>query len=528
MTQRQLEWEADLVIIGGSMGGCAAALAACRLGKTVLLTEETARIGGQLTSQLVPPDEHPWIEQFGCTDTYRQFRNAVRRYYRDHLPLNAKARSDERLNPGNGIVSRLCHDPRVALHVLESMLFPYVHSGRLVIRTGCRPIGAEVEGDRIRAVTVRDAQGDDYVCTGAYFLDATECGDLLALSGAEYVTGAESQRETGEPHAVPGPAEPQNMQGITYCFAVEYAEGEDHTIGKPERYDFWRQYQPSFWPDRLLSWTGVQPATLKPVQYSLFHEPGAFPLFHYRQITDPALYDPASGAVPNPVTIVNWPENDYWLGSVIDVSEAERERHLQDAKQLSLSLLYWLQTEAPRSDGGAGYPGLRLRYDIAGTADGMAMYPYMRESRRIRAEFTVLEQHVSTEYRAGQPAEPFADSVGIGCYRIDLHPSTGGNNYIDISSLPFQIPLGSLLPVRMDNLLPACKNIGTTHITNGCYRLHPVEWNIGEAAGALAAYALDHGIAPRAVRSGPDHLAAYQRQLQQLGVELQWPSIYPV
>lgn len=528
MTQRQLEWEADLVIIGGSMGGCAAALAACRLGKTVLLTEETARIGGQLTSQLVPPDEHPWIEQFGCTDTYRQFRHAVRRYYRDHLPLNAKARSGERLNPGNGIVSRLCHDPRVALHVLEAMLFPYVHSGRLVIRTGCRPIGAEVEGDRIRAVTVRDAEGEDYVCTGAYFLDATECGDLLTLSGTEYVTGAESQRETGEPHAVPGPAEPQNMQGITYCFAVEYAEGEDHTIEKPERYDFWRQYQPSFWPDRLLSWTGVQPATLKPVQYSLFREPGAFPLFHYRQITDPALYDPASGAVPNPVTIVNWPENDYWLGSIIDVSEAERERHLQDAKQLSLSLLYWLQTEAPRSDGGAGYPGLRLRYDIAGTADGMAMYPYIRESRRIRAEFTVLEQHVSTEYRPGQLAEPFADSVGIGCYRIDLHPSTGGNNYIDISSLPFQIPLGSLLPVRMDNLLPACKNIGTTHITNGCYRLHPVEWNIGEAAGALAAYALDHGIAPRAVRSGPDHLAAYQRQLQQLGVELQWPSVYPV
>ncbi|MGG2474547.1 FAD-dependent oxidoreductase, partial [Rhizobium sp. BR5] len=34
------------------------------------------------------------------------------------------------------------------------------------------------------------------------------------------------------------------------------------------------------------------------------------------------------------------------------------------------------------------------------------------------------------------------------------------------------------------------KNIGTTHITNGCYRLHPVEWNIGEVAGMLAAYCL--------------------------------------
>ena len=55
------------------------------------------------------------------------------------------------------------------------------------------------------------------------------------------------------------------------------------------------------------------------------------------------------------------------------------------------------------------------------------------------------------------------------------------------SALPFQIPLGALIPQRVENLLPACKNIGTTHITNGCYRLHPVEWNIGEAAGVLAA-----------------------------------------
>jgi hypothetical protein len=45
--------------------------------------------------------------------------------------------------------------------------------------------------------------------------------------------------------------------------------------------------------------------------------------------------------------------------------------------------------------------------------------------------------------------------------------------------------LGALIPIRMENLLPAAKNIGTTHITNGCYRMHPVEWNIGEAAGAL-------------------------------------------
>jgi thioredoxin reductase len=62
--------------------------------------------------------------------------------------------------------------------------------------------------------------------------------------------------------------------------------------------------------------------------------------------------------------------------------------------------------------------------------------------------------------------------VGIGCYRIDLHPSRGGTNYIDISSLPFQIPLGALLPRRIENLLPACKNIGTTHVTET--KTHPI------------------------------------------------------
>ena len=77
-----------------------------------------------------------------------------------------------------------------------------------------------------------------------------------------------------------------------------------------------------------------------------------------------------------------------------------RRKHLERAKQLSLSLLYWLQTEAPRPDGGAGWKGLRLRPDIVGTEDGLAKYPYIRESRRIRAEFTVLEQHVGTDARS--------------------------------------------------------------------------------------------------------------------------------
>jgi hypothetical protein len=161
-----------------------------------------------------------------------------------------------------------------------------------------------------------------------------------------------------------------------------------------------------------------------------------------------------------------------------------------------------------------------------GTSDGLAMAPYIRESRRIVAEYTIVEQDVSLAVRGEHGAKRYRDSVGIGSYRIDLHPSTGGDNYIDVGSCPFQIPLGALLPVRVTNLLPANKNIGTTHITNGCYRLHPPEWNIGESAGLLAAYCLRHRLEPRAVRADDEHLADYQRQLTRHGVELAWPDVH--
>ena len=226
--------------------------------------------------------------------------------------------------------------------------------------------------------------------------------------------------------------------------------------------------------------------------------------------------------------MVNWPQNDYVRLNIIDQPEKIVNRAFYEARQLSLSLLYWMQTEAPRPDGGAGYPGLHLRPDITGTDDGLAKYPYIRESRRVKARFTVTEQHIGYEFRQAEGrdrAEQFDDSVGIGCYRIDLHPSTGGNNYIDIGSMPFQIPLGAMLPVRMENLIPSGKNIGTTHITNGCYRLHPVEWNIGETAGLLAAFCLERKLRPQQIGEKIDLLREFQSLLRDQGIETEWPRI---
>ena len=80
----------------------------------------------------------------------------------------------------------------------------------------------------------------------------------------------------------------------------------------------------------------------------------------------------------------------------------------------------------------------------------------------------------------------------------------------------------------MRNLLPACKNLGVTHITNGCYRLHPVEWNVGEAAGLLAAHCLEQGLEPHQVREDAARLAEFQRLCVQQGFELEWPRVHAV
>jgi hypothetical protein len=520
------ERHADIVVIGGGTGGCAAVLAAARAGRTAIITEPTEWLGGQMTSQAVPPDEHPWIEHFGCTKSWRRFRDGVRTCFRDHFPLTAEVMVDPRVDLGGALVTRVPCPPEVAFKVIEQLLLPERIAGRIVDLTPTVPIAAEVDRDRVSSVTVEDTEsGERTVLTGSYFLDATECGDVLPLTRTEYVTGAESQADTGEPHA-PHDAEPLDMQAITYCFALDYPAGEDHTIAKPADYEFWRDFRPPTWPDRLLSWNAPDPPVPdRPRPTSLFGEGGTFPLWRYRRLIEKDQFRP--GAIDSDITLVNWPQNDYFLGPIYEVSADDRARHLHGARQLSLSFLYWLQTEAPRSDGGHGYPALRLRGDLMHTADGLAMAPYIRESRRIRAERTVVEQDLNPEGRTGG-AEAYPDSVGVGAYRIDLHPSTGGHTYIDIPSMPFQIPLASLIPIRMENLLPAAKNIGTTHITNGCYRLHPVEWNIGEVAGALAAYCIDKKLTPHQVSGNLTHTREFQRVLSENGVELDWPRLKPL
>lgn len=552
------ETTADIVIIGAGAGGFAAALAACEAGRTVILTEPTDWIGGQFTSQAVPPDEHRWIEDGVGNRAYLDLRNRVRRWYAENRRLTPEALGNPRLNPGNGWVSHLCAEPRVWHAVMQDLLRPHVEAGRLTVLLEHEPTRVECRGDRIDAVHLRGPSGN-VVVRAPFVLDATETGDLYELAGVEHLIGAEHQNDFGELHARTDRADWRDQQGISWCFALEHRPGEDHTISKPAAYDWWKSYSPTIaaepglagvaWPGPLLSWTVASHNesgrhTFPFLPWPSEPKAGEWEMWRYRRIVDRAIH--ATNAEQHPdVCLVNWVQMDYWQRPLLGVSAADRALALREAREQSLCLLYWMQTEAPRGEASdkTGFPGLRLRGDELGTSDGFAKAAYIREPRRLLARTMLSEAHLGTEQRRrdGHPnmdfvppgmseksgrlgmGEPFADSVAIGHYTLDLHPSCSGRNSVYVPAAPYRIPLGSLIPVRVTNLIAAGKGIGVTHVANGCSRMHHTEFAIGEAAGTLAAECLDRQTVPAAIHADATRTRAYQTRLASRGVAMRWP-----
>ena len=518
------EIECEIVVVGGGTGGVAATLAAARRGHSVCLVEETDWLGGQLTSQGVSAlDEHDLIERFGGTASYNGLREAIRDHYAElGLVRNGCG------NPGSCWVSRLAFEPAVAVGAIDALLAPFVESGAVQILRRWKPIGVRRTKGTVESVTVLDLERLQVRRLRAQFVvDATELGDLLPLAGLDYVVGAEAAAETGELHAQPGDPKPECVQSFTYTFALERTTDADAgPIVAPEKYGHYRDAQPYSLTIEVHGGEiyGEESGWLS---YRLFERMAGTKgsLWTYRRLVDAQALPRVSR---NDLTLFNWPGNDYRDCSIVDLAPLQAATALQDAKRVSLGFLHWLRTEAPAEGERLGAPELLLRPDLMGTADGLSKHPYIRESRRIRALRTIVEQDVSVEFQPGPRAAPFADSVGIGWYPIDIHRSGPEDVGVSTRTRPFQIPLGALIPVRASNLLAAAKNIGTTHITNGCYRLHPVEWNIGEAAGALAAWSLETRCTPEQVWRDETMTRRFQRSLLEEGVPLAWVTDVPI
>lgn len=544
-----------VLIVGASTGGVAAALTCARNGVRCLVTEPTAWVGGQLTAQAVPPDENPWVEGkgphapadfVGCTRSYSDLRRRVRDWYRTNRALVAPLRDTPNLNPGGGWVSRLCAEPRVFESCLRDMLAHAARSTSVDVRTNTDMFLVEHEGDRIARVTFTDrSTGERFAVEADLVLDATDVGDVLALGRVESFVGAEGRHVYGELHARTDlragvDRDERDQQAFSWCFAMEHRPGEDHTIDRPSDFDFWRSFVPDMappWTGPLFSWTvpthsGTEGRYLPMTPWPDEPEAGAWELWRYRRIVDHAAH---AESAPHPdVCLVNWVQMDHWLHPLLGIDPADRAQAFAAAREQSRCLMYWMQTEAPRHDGGTGYAGLKLRGDELGTDDGFAMAAYIREPRRLHARTMLTEAHVGTEQRRseGRPnqdatrwgsGEVFSDSIAIGHYPIDLHPSCAGRNNVYVPACPFQVPLSSLVPVRVRNLLSAGKAMGVSHVANGCTRLHPVEWAVGEAAGLMASWCVNNATEPHAVCDDHREVDAVRAAAVEQGMPVRWP-----
>lgn len=509
----------DVLIVGGGTGGIAAAIVARRAGLDVCVTEETDWLGGQCSAQGVSAlDEHEHIEHFGGTALYYEFRNRIRRHY---LSLARTATDTHGFNPGRCWVTRLAFEPKVAAHVVRDMAESVGGRGQMSLLLRSKAFAAVSNRGQIRTVSIVNLESlEATLIEPKLVIDATELGDLLTLAGIDHAIGAESAAESGEPGGHPAGHRDQCVQSYTYTFGLERGQaGDNNTIPKPENYDRNRSRQPYSLTIEVHGGE-IYGEISGHLHYSIFDTtPGTKgSLWTYRRLIDSELIP----AFPRDVSMFNWPGNDYRDGNLLTATSLGMATALQQAKWVSLGFLYWLQTEAPAQAERRGAPELRLRPDVMDTADGLSKFPYIRESRRIRAVRTIREQDVSAKFRPGLRATHFSDSIGIGWYPIDIHRSSPDEVGISTRTKPFQIPLGALLPRDTGNLIAGAKNIGTTHITNGCYRLHPVEWNIGEAAGHLCAFALTKGRSPRDIYDDPQALRAFQDQLLGAGVPLAW------
>lgn len=514
--------EYDIVIFGASFGGVSAALAGARYGKSIVLVDPGEGVGGQATTQgLTRWDETAEISspnRYGSSKSYQLLKDDIRGWYRSNAVLAAGVNGQE-FNPGFSSSGHpFSADCNVTQTVLDQLLKDVASNVTVMLSTDVTTFN--VNDGRVTSLVL--SNGD--TINGKIFVDATDLGRLLPKAGISWVIGAEAKSDTDEPHAEPT-ANPGHIQPITVSIAVERCPaGENHVIAKPDAYtpELIEAQDFQVYDNRNGYIGGV-------LSSAHSDHPEWETIFNYRQYLDHANFSDAD--YPNDRSVINVGCNDYQAAVIPTGDDAADAAIVEAARGASLAYLYWLQTEAPHDDGspGTGYPNLKVRTDIFGREDGTAPQAYIRESRRIAHPIVrVLEQHISVEdSRSPLTRAPmnFADSCGICYYGIDVHQCYGppGTPWVGgISVRPFQIPLGSLIPTDASNVIAACKNIGSTHITSGAYRVHPGEWAIGEAAGTLAAYCVGQGVMPADAHGNAARIAALQLRLLEYGTPIFW------
>jgi hypothetical protein len=438
--------ETQVVIIGGGASGTMAGIQAARMGAKAVIVEETPWLGGMLTAAGVSATDGN--EQLPA-GLWGEFRQELRNYYGSDNALST------------GWVSSTLFEPSVGAKLLRNMTRREPNLS-VLLETTYTTIYRTNKGWIVEA---KNKTNELIYIKATVLIDATELGDVAAKIGVPYDVGMESRAATGE--SVAPPVANSIVQDMTYVAILKnFGIGTDKTIPRPIGYDSTR-----FLCACRLTCPDATKPRLHPCDKMISY-----------------------GQLPNQKYMINWPiEGNDFYANVIDLNPDERSLAFEQAKQHTLQFVYFIQTTL-------GYKHLGLADDEYPSSDLLPFMPYHRESRRIRGMVRFTQNHIVRPFEQAQKL--YRTGIAVGDYPIDHHHAKYPANVPDLHFVPvpsFCLPLGSLIPQEIDNLIVAEKSISVSNIVNGTTRLQPVVLQIGQAAGALAALSVKNKLTVRSV-----------------------------
>lgn len=533
---------ADLLIVGGTESGWAAAIQAARMGvSNIVIVNDIEWLGGQFTSEAVSAvDENRGIQKdrvpFPRSGLFKEFCDRIEDF-------NLKKYGAKQ--PGNAWTAFTTFRPAEGEQVFREMLQPYIDRQQVRLISWAYPVAAILSEDKntLLGLTFRGSRAGDkdtFTIRAKLTIDASDWGEAVKLSGAEYEYGPDLKSKYSEPTAPKDRTEYPitDMNPITYCVVIE-STGKDSLIPKPPLYDdrsYWlttsmtkADYQTLKWPFK--AHRPFNPPYLKDAQTFYQGEQTVY--------TQRRLIDGLGLKINHPdVILLNWSIQDYPFDvlpqhvvdalektekgaskkNVVEMTREQRQIIVEDAKRHSLGMLYHLQTTVHdrMEDKSHTFRNFKLT-DEFGTADKLPPKPYIRESLRMKALYMMREQD-GRHFNGPDEYAPimYYDGVAPWQFVYDFHPT--GRMFLPEEGAdgPWQcylkplrhwgtkskrslFPLRSLIPVRVDGLLGAQKNLGYSSIVSSAVRLQDQCILIGQASGAAAAVALKRQIKPREI-----------------------------
>jgi len=535
----------DVIVVGAGPGGIAASLQAARMGAHVALLEETDWIGGQMTAGAVGTMDEGNNVEARKSGIYAEFVQAITRYY------GTRGRST---GTCYYYKDSLCVDPRDGQRILKQMLRR--QSANLTVMTGVHVSSVLKQGNTVTGVVAGGKHMNSKVV-----IDADEYGDVIAMANAAYrlgtvevdpstsgnssaassatstAAGTAAAQTAASSSASASPAAPSCIQATTYSAVMKY-----YPSGVPKSLQF-TMAPPGYTPELRKHFASVVSAAVN-TDYSKTHtSPGTYQSYTaWRGLPDlsnPKNYNVLQQGQDITRTVLNLgndsPPNGKLSTSFISDPSA-RFKDTCQAKQLTLDLAYYIQHElgqtnwAIANDEGYNTPYNRSHHcpslaSFVQMEDQLPQEPYVREGRRLVGEQTLTGTDLSKRpWTAGNPMPQYANSIAVGYYKMDLHGCNqpadlepGLDNSSELSSDPksgpFEIPMGVLIPQKVDGLLAAEKNISVSRLAEGAVREQPIAMDTGQAAGALAVLAVQKHEQPRFVAA-----ADVQTVLKKAGV----------